>query len=126
MTDFWGDQHCPGDHHPEDCPLAAEFDRRGQAETQLHAALTAAQNHVCPAPDWYPRVRQLLSDVALEAAFTETELAGLPQHVAQLRAALTELIHASRGLAFFDQIKCDRWNTAYTRAREAAGLEEEQ
>jgi hypothetical protein len=43
-----------------------------------------------------------------------------------LRAALTELIHASRGLAFFDQIKCNRWNQAYARAREAAGMEEEQ
>jgi hypothetical protein len=44
----------------------------------------------------------------------------------QLRAALTELVEASRGLAFFDQIKCNRWNVAYAQARHVAGMEDEQ
>jgi hypothetical protein len=44
----------------------------------------------------------------------------------QLRAALIELVEASRGLAFFDQIKCNRWNLAYTQARQIAGMEDEQ
>jgi hypothetical protein len=43
----------------------------------------------------------------------------------QLRAALVELVEASRGLAFFDQIKCNRWNAAYARARHVAGMEDD-
>jgi hypothetical protein len=109
MTDFWGDHRCPGDHHPEDCPLAAEFDRRGQAETHLRA-----ENERLRTRD--QTVRRILNSNGDDAA----------DELVALRAALTELIHASRGLAFFDQIKCDRWNTAYTQAREVAGLEEEQ
>jgi hypothetical protein len=43
----------------------------------------------------------------------------------QLRAALVELVEASRGLAFFDQIKCNRWNLAYAQARQIAGMEDD-
>jgi hypothetical protein len=62
-------------------------------------------------------------DWALQVVLTEYDRRAAAE--AQLRAALTELVHASRGLAFFDQIKCNRWNVAYAQARHVAGMEDE-
>jgi hypothetical protein len=56
------------------------------------------------------------------------DIAGVTAVIGQrdaYRAALTELRAASRGLAFFDQIKCARWNAAYQQASQVLGLEDE-
>lgn len=43
--------------------------------------------HRCPTPDWFPKIRDLLMDVSLAAAYTGADLEGLPAHVAALWAA---------------------------------------
>lgn len=96
--------YCPDDcDGPEcDCPPrvggACREHAWEHATGHLHAqcdrmrrGLFDAQRHVCPSPEWYGKVRQLIGDVAFVVGFSGPDLAALPAYIAALQLGKPDL-----------------------------------
>ena len=71
--------------------LTRERDKARAERDRYFRRANFAEAHTCPAPDWYPKVRRLLADISLAAAYTGTDLEKLPEHVGRLRAELADI-----------------------------------